>query len=118
MALAVVWLERGQVDPLIRSAHRGNAGWTGPGKEVRTEMYVIGVDPHKASHTLAVLIRRFPGPSFPHATAIDATSTPTQALGTSIRHAPTGAPVSSHHVDDHDLVLDCVIGTVPWQELS
>jgi transposase len=51
-ALAVVWLERGQVEPLIRSAHRGNTLGR-PDKEVR--MFVIGIDPHKGSHTAAVL---------------------------------------------------------------
>src|SRR5829696_609981 len=50
--LAAAWLERGEQSPFIRTARRGI-----PRRPVLKEevMFVIGIDPHKRSHTAAVL---------------------------------------------------------------
>jgi hypothetical protein len=50
--LAAAWLERGEQSPFIRTARRGIPTTVGLKEEV---MFVIGIDPHKRSHTAAVL---------------------------------------------------------------
>ena len=49
--LAAAWLERGEQSPFIRTARRGFPRWSVEGGA----MFVIGIDPHKGSHTAAVL---------------------------------------------------------------
>jgi hypothetical protein len=50
--LAAAWLERGEQSPFIRTARRGIPTTVSVKEEV---MFVIGIDPHKRSHTVAVL---------------------------------------------------------------
>src|ERR1019366_655694 len=45
-SLATMWLERGEHTDLIRSARRGS-----PTQRGRNTMVLIGIDPHKATHT-------------------------------------------------------------------